>query len=207
MHKFRAGDIVERTLHSSAYFTVGQRYEVIAVRPSGLLRIRGDNGKDITTDAGFYRHVGASHTVQPATEGENTMNETKVRHNPFDVPAPWAPSQPGIPKAPPPTAAEHRKIADAIDAHDAKLAEEQAAADAAMAERRALGERIQYEIALAEATSQLLAFIRSLLLSEVCVDSSTVFATFRKELQPLASTYGVKIVLIGQKDRATLVRV
>lgn len=89
----------------------------------------------------------------------------------------------------------------------AQQAEQQAVREETLAEKTALNNRISYEVALANATIILLASLRSLLLGEVpSVAPQAVLAKFRKELQPLAETYGVKIVCVGDKTTATLVK-
>lgn len=64
---------------------------------------------------------------------------------------------------------------------------------------KALAARLDYEEALASATCNLLHHIRRSDFSP-----SYQFAKFRKELNPLAETYGFKLVLVGDKTRATL---
>jgi hypothetical protein len=88
------------------------------------------------------------------------------------------------------------------------LKQELAEAEAALAaknERDALAAKIDAEIALAEATSTLLADISVLLLSNNQTYSRKEFATYRKELTAIAASYDVKIVLVGDKSAATLV--
>lgn len=64
---------------------------------------------------------------------------------------------------------------------------------------KALAARLDYEEALARTTLNLLRYIRR---SDFAPDYE--FAKFRKELNPLAETYGFKLVLVGDKTRATL---
>lgn len=85
-------------------------------------------------------------------------------------------------------------------AQDAVIAAEKAVADQAAAE--ALEARLQRDTDLANATVSLLSYIR--------LNSSSAnvpFAKFRSELNPLALTYGYKLVLVGDKTRASLVKV
>lgn len=78
--------------------------------------------------------------------------------------------------------------------------------EAEEAARQALDARLKYEQELCHATRQLLMEIRSLVINGSAQPTPhTYFARFRKELQPLASTYGVKLVLIGMGQLATLV--
>lgn len=65
--------------------------------------------------------------------------------------------------------------------------------------RVALVARLDHEEALASATLELLRCIRRNDFSP-----SHQFAKFRKELNPLAETYGFKLVLVGDKTRATV---
>lgn len=65
--------------------------------------------------------------------------------------------------------------------------------------RKALEARLDYEQGLAYATGEMLQAIRNR-----SGAISTTFAKFRKELNPLAETYGFKLVLVGDKTRAAL---
>jgi hypothetical protein len=94
----------------------------------------------------------------------------------------------------------------------AEAVEQLTAALAAAEKRKAAEEirqqtlaRIKNEAALAHATSLLLRDINTLAQGRITAPSSPL-ATFRKELQPLAATYGMKIVLVGDKTQATLVQ-
>lgn len=73
--------------------------------------------------------------------------------------------------------------------------------------RAELATRINTERSLAAATTLLLGGIEGVLLSGYGASNQAEWATFRKELQPLAESYGVRIVLVGDKTRATLVRI
>lgn len=89
---------------------------------------------------------------------------------------------------------------------------EQAASEAradeeAEAAKQAISTRIDGEVALAKATILLLSDVRTLCVHGMSPVPRTELATFRKELQPLAETYGVRIVLIGDKSTATLVNI
>lgn len=74
-------------------------------------------------------------------------------------------------------------------------------------EREAFGKRIDNDVKLAEATALLLVRIRSLALAASNATSVGLpeFARFRKELQPLAESYGMKIVLVGDRTTASVV--
>jgi hypothetical protein len=75
------------------------------------------------------------------------------------------------------------------------------AADAALADRFA------HDAGLAHATSELLAAGRGLLLGNIRVAATlSIIAKYRKELAPLAASYGLKIVLVGDKSTATVVQ-
>lgn len=84
-----------------------------------------------------------------------------------------------------------RALADKIEAQDA----DRAASAARFAQ-------IEQQKRLAQATYTLLNKIQA----EVC-DANPVFAEFRPELQPLANSYGYKIVLVGDKTAAALVQI
>lgn len=75
-----------------------------------------------------------------------------------------------------------------------------------LAAKEAIEARIKEELALAEATQVLLTHIRQLVVGQArSVNGSRPLARFIKELQPLARTYGVKIVKVGNGELATLV--
>ena len=78
-------------------------------------------------------------------------------------------------------------------------------AKAAHDDTEALKARIHDDIALAHATRTLLDGVQSLRLLGATVSAHQVLARFRKELAPLAESYGAKIVLVGDKTTATLV--
>lgn len=78
--------------------------------------------------------------------------------------------------------------------------------DAETQRRGKIAARIEAEQALAEATQVLLTNIRQLVVDQVrTVNGFKALAHFIKELQPLAKTYGVKIVKVGNGELATLV--
>ena len=112
------------------------------------------------------------------------------------------------PKAPPPPCpAPCSRAADPAE-RVALIQQELAEAEAALAaknERDALAAKIDAEIALAEATSTLLADIRILRLTGNQTFRRMEFAVYRKELAALAAKYDVKIVLVGDKSAAVLV--
>ena len=89
----------------------------------------------------------------------------------------------------------HKEIAEA----EAEIAK--------AAEIAALTSRIEQDLELALATSALLIGAKDLLLgNNTHGTSARMFAKLRKELAPLAESYGVKIVLVGDKTSATLVK-
>lgn len=108
-------------------------------------------------------------------------------------------------------------LADAAQAAEAMSAGMLAAAEAEAkaltekqakeAEASAIKAHFDYDEKLANATSLLIRSARELVVSKVTSLANENFATFRKELAPLAAGYGVKIVLIGDKTRAVLVLV
>ena len=107
---------------------------------------------------------------------------------------------PECPHVPRPKITHEEQVALA----QAALAEAEAAL-AAKNERDALAAKIDAEIALADATSTLLADIRILRLTGNQTYRRPEFAAYRKELSDIASSYGVKIVLVGDKSSAELV--
>ena len=114
-------------------------------------------------------------------------------------------SAPAIPpKAPPPPCNRAADPAERVALIKQELAEAEAAL-AAKNERDALAAKIDAEIALAEATSTLLADIRILRLTGNQTHRRMEFAVYRKELAALAASYDVKIVLVGDKSAAVLV--
>ena len=108
------------------------------------------------------------------------------------------------PKAPPPPCNRAADPAERVAMIQQELAEAEAAL-AAKNERDALAAKIDAEIALAEATSTLLADIRILRLTGNQTFRRMEFAVYRKELAALAAKYDVKIVLVGDKSAAVLV--
>lgn len=72
------------------------------------------------------------------------------------------------------------------------------------AEKEARVAQLQFQIDLAYATVSILNDINKLDGGESEVLPKCRYAEFRKELTPLAVAYGYKIVLVGDKSRATL---
>lgn len=106
---------------------------------------------------------------------------------------------------------------DASASDNAKAQREQAAALLERAEenerkakeeeaKAAVLQRIAEEALLAHATVTLLTEIRAMTKGEGVMQQFGL-AKFRQQLQPLAQSYGYKIVLVGDKTRATLVAV
>ena len=92
----------------------------------------------------------------------------------------------------------------AVDAARAALA----AAEAALADktaREALAARIDADCKLAGATAALLHYVERLRVHGLEPRQSTQLAQYRKELSALAESYGVRIVLVGDKTAAMLV--
>ncbi|HVH93261.1 MAG TPA: hypothetical protein VM783_17990 [Candidatus Acidoferrum sp.] len=85
--------------------------------------------------------------------------------------------------------------------------EDAEAALTAKIERDEFERRINAEMELASVTHTLLRDIRDSGKIGRSPDTRCDFAKFRKELQPLAESYGYKIVLVGDKSLATLVKV
>lgn len=77
----------------------------------------------------------------------------------------------------------------------------------AAAEREAMIARIGAQQDLLNATRTLLGDLQELLVEgRTHADSRTLYAKHRKELAELAGEYGYKIVLVGDKTRATIVK-
>ncbi len=71
--------------------------------------------------------------------------------------------------------------------------------------KAALADRFNYDQELAQATVSLIGEAKRLILDgQTSASANTSFAKFRKQLSPLAATYGVKIVLVGNKSTATV---
>lgn len=83
-----------------------------------------------------------------------------------------------------------------------------AAAEAALADktaRDALADRINADCGLAGATIALLDEVARMRVDGLEPQRSTRLAQYRKELSALAESYGVRIVLVGDKTAAMLV--
>lgn len=101
---------------------------------------------------------------------------------------------------------EQKTSDDLLKAYEAAKAAEEAEA-AKAANDTALYERMNREAALAACTCNLIDEAYQLVRHGGAVAPNKRFATFRKELSPLAESWGVKIVLVGDKTTATLVLV
>lgn len=119
-----------------------------------------------------------------------------------------APQAPRVPGCVPQKAAPYGQVPspeDRIKQGEDIIARAQA--DIAERERRAaLGKRIDYEHALAAATARLLADVQNITLGGGRADQSEYLVRFRKELAPLAGTYGFRIVPVGDKSVAVLTK-
>ena len=143
---------------------------------------------------------------------------------PCPIPAPPAPPVPAAASWPaqaatsattaPPLSVEaaQEALAEAKASAKEEAAAERAALAAAEAEqvrcdrREALRQRIEYESGLARTTKQLLADIAALLLHHVRhISPGTYYADYATELQPLAKTYGCKIIPVGDRTLGTVV--
>lgn len=96
-------------------------------------------------------------------------------------------------RSPEPTADALRGLLEAAERREAEEAE-----------REALKDRLTYETKLAHATLTLLGEVRRMRVEQRQSEVFNALADFRKELSPLAATYGMKIVLVGDKTRAAL---
>lgn len=186
MSEFQVGDKVRRTATSSYNFTLDREYTVAVVLSDGFLRIAGDRGSVVRTHRSNYA---------PITKG-NAVND-KINA----YPTPYAAAPTGVM----PTAAELRKRADAVEKAEQEAAAHVAEAQAREAEMQALAQRLSDDKSLALATSHFLNCAASLLQKGELVSPSEVLAKHRKALQPLAESYGLRIVLVGNKTTASLV--
>lgn len=100
--------------------------------------------------------------------------------------------------------ARQADIENAAKARAAKAAE--AAAAKAKAAKDATMARIGYHQALGTATLSLLESIKESIKSAGPVVPEKQFVQFRKELSPLAKSYGFAIVVVGDRTAATLVK-
>ena len=145
------------------------------------------NKKFIDTD--LYMGIVCPNQKSPAALYTSTVDGGKVPFAPHG--APYAPA----------AAVERLKAAvAALERAEAELAEEQAAA--------AVKARFDYDEDLAVATLALIRDARALRTGGVSASgnsSSRLLAKYRKELAPLAASYSVKIVLVGDKTTARLV--
>lgn len=90
-----------------------------------------------------------------------------------------------------------------------RATDELAAAEAALAAKNAHAARIELiesDYNLAGATQTLMTCIKSLVNGGSTTQDLEVLAKYRKELQPLAERHGFKIVLVGNKTKATVVQ-
>lgn len=97
--------------------------------------------------------------------------------------------------------------------HDEKIKAAEAALATALAQKEeadalaALTARLDSETELAAATATLLGAIRGIRLCGFKAQLNTTFAKFRKELAPLAESYGFRIKVVGDKTVAVLTEV
>jgi hypothetical protein len=106
----------------------------------------------------------------------------------------------GVPYAPAAAVERLKSAVAAVERAEAELAAEQAAA--------AVKARFDYDEDLATATLVLINGARALRsggVSPTGSSSNRLLAKYRKELAPLAASYSVKIVLVGDKTTARLV--
>lgn len=206
MKKFEVGQSVRLTTPSD-YLCVGNVYRVQDVAPScGYIRIE-DRWHDIEKFEPFepVRKAPELHWSDLALIA---MTQTGRITPPF--------GEQLLPKLSA-TVKDAEKVAAAIkaeaDAAATRVVQEAAARAeatqklaAANAAKQAVRDRLAYQRGLAQATDSLLGRIGAVL-DGGTVSNYEAFAKFRKELQPLASTYGIKIVLVGDKTQATLVKV
>lgn len=122
------------------------------------------------------------------------------------APMPCAPSAPRVPGMLPSHAAPYGQ--QPTPEETLKRGQELIAqAESEIAERTRRDElraRIDYELSLANATARLLADVQSIALGGGRADQSAYLVQFRKELAPLADSYGFSIVLVGDKSVAVL---
>ena len=122
--------------------------------------------------------------------GTNAVDDGKVPFAPHG--APYSPVTASV--------ARVKEAVAALARAEAALVEEQAAA--------AVKARFDYDEDLAVATLALIKDARALVFGGVSTtgnSSNRLLAKYRKELAPLAASYNVKIVLVGDKTTARLV--
>lgn len=136
--------------------------------------------------------------------------ELRTNHNHYwtRIPSKEDPMNPDVypvkPIKPMPGAIEGQRLtADELE----QAAREARADEEARAAKEKIEARINRDETLAMATVALLRQINYLLVDGGECSALHNLAEFRKELQPLAETYGVRIVLIGDKSTATLVTI
>ena len=119
---------------------------------------------------------------------------------------------PHAPAPPDPVAAAEEALREAKQQAKENAAAERAAlaakeaADAQAATEQALRERLTHEAGLASATCLLISDVRNLLLNGHSeVRANTAYADYAYELQPLAKSYGCKIIPVGDRKQGTLV--
>lgn len=197
---FKAGDYVVRMSHGTNRVKFGKVYQVVATT-SGNDRPRicftAEGGHLLSSCPSLYR---------PATEGEINMHPQASQC----VPAPSYPAPPVAPVYMPSTQVtveEMRALADRVEAEQQAHEAAALAAKADRDERLATNNAINEHKHLADATITLLGCIRRLLVEREAVPQpSEQLAKHRKALAGLAEVYGVKIVLVGDKTTATVVK-
>lgn len=208
---------------------VGLRHDTLEVLAAVCLRELRKQGRGFQVPAGLanaysavkiaeiMQGVGASDAaISMAVQREMrkpTFTEDELGNINTD-PKGTVMSQVPMPKAPyaPPTAAAGQAclgIQQPTPEERIKQAQE-ALADAEHAKAqadalKALEARLNYEQALCSATAALLGAIRTFGHTPGQA-TSRVFAEFRKELTPLAESYGYKLVPVGDKTQATLTK-
>lgn len=106
------------------------------------------------------------------------------------------------------TVEEMRALADRVEAEQEAHAAADATAQADREEREAINAKLRAHTTLANATIVLLDVIRDLLVHRCHVPGHfSEIAAHRKALAGLAEFYGCKIVLVGDKTSATVVKV
>lgn len=180
--KIKVGDLVQRNAClPTQRCPEGHTSKVLRVLADGRIVICDKDGRELRTDHNHYwTHI-------PIKENHMNPDVYTVK----------------LIKPMPGAIEGHRLTADQLEqaAHEARADEEAAAA------KQAISTRIDGEVALAKATLLLLSDVRTLCVHGMSTVPRTELAAFRKELQPLAETYGVRIVLIGDKSTATLVAI
>lgn len=180
-HVYKPGDKVVRVSHPAPRFRLGQVYTVRdVVRWDGeqRLRVRGEDGHTVSSKPCLYEPFNEGATMNPVDYPSTPVFNMNVAYTPDEL----------------------RKFAEDREAADAALKAEEAA-------KQAVHSQLTAHVELAKATLSLLAMVSDLFIGKQAVPLHRAdVAKYRKALAPLAESYGVEIVLLGDKTSATIVK-